>query len=573
VKENAAQNAVAAKENAIKHSTLSTPAAEVKTAGADNTQNEPPAVAKNDAGVTKEVAANNGGKKSADHARTASVKKAGTGSADKQDVAKVDKTTGADKAIGAKDVKGANAEQPVASIDGNDKTTGKISDKKAVAKNGTHRNKAGKQATQLSKNNMVVSSGAPVVKTDIPTGNEAGDHMPATTGNTKTSVAKHGKTAAKSPGVNGTRPTAANTKVAGKVPGAAKATSTSGHPVSATSGNGGGAGKVAVVTPPVQRGKHTIQRLIVNQRLIPCGVHQSIMHLDTVSMESVTEEYDLASAKTDANNDTRGMAKGDEVDDTSPIITTNDRFGSDAKDNNYVSKGKMALEGLGAAFNEIKFKAGHAVFSAGITGGINGTFFGPNNFKGFQFGVTGKLAFGDQLALMGELKYFNRINNNYSLNDDYYQYTPVAGGFSRELVKNPYSISNLQSIEMPISLQFSKSNFNFMIGPNISYAFGINAGEYPTVITGNTPTIVGTPGNDNTPKIKANDFNSRFGIGYLVGVSYQLSPKVYLDLRDVQTFWDNSKTGGSKYISSQLYRSPSFQLSIGYRFGGNKHKD
>ncbi len=330
-----------------------------------------------------------------------------------------------------------------------------------------------------------------------------------------------------------------------------------------------------------KKGKKVIERMVVNLHTIRNSAPgERLQWRDTVSLETLTEEFDMVtpanivSRKNAMKTGNEVASSGDPDADSSPFKPSSS-FSTDSKENNFEKNttGKKAIESLNAAFNDIKYKAGHAQFQTGITAGINGTFFGPNGFKGFQFGITGKLVFSDALSLMSELKYFNRINNNYSLHDDYYSYTPVAGGYSRELVSNPYSISTLHSFEMPISLRYSQGNFNFFFGPNAVYTFAINTGDYPIVVPSTTPNIVSAPGNDNTPKVKSDDFNSRFGVGYLFGVSLQVSPKMVIDLRDVQTVWDNARTPGAKYISSQLYRSPSFQLSIGYRLGGNKERN
>ncbi len=331
-----------------------------------------------------------------------------------------------------------------------------------------------------------------------------------------------------------------------------------------------------------RKGKRVIEKMVVYQRSIKTSINETSNWLDTVSIENVTEEYDIADPVKLAQKN-NGIVTGNEVAssidpnaDSSPFRPgSSEKTSSDMKENNFEkkTKGAKALEGLNAAFNDVKYKVGHAQFQTGIVAGVNGTFFGPNSFKGFQFGLSGKFVFSEALSLMSELKYFNRINSNYSLHDDYYNYTPVSGGYSKEKVLNPYSISTLHSIEMPISLRYSQGNFNFFFGPNLVYTFAVNTGDYPLVDPTSTPVIVSTPGNDNMPKLKAGDFDSRFGVGYLFGVSYQVSPKVMIDFRDVQTFWTTANTAGSKYISTQLYKSPSFQLSIGYRLGGNKERN
>jgi len=344
-----------------------------------------------------------------------------------------------------------------------------------------------------------------------------------------------------------------------------------------TAAKTGGAPEEAVVSR--QKGTRNIQKLVVNQKQMKTRNGTIVFHMDTVSIENITEEFDLANnvaPKTNTNSvDNTANNTVAAIDprstDSSPILPASSFNESTGKaDANKKSKGAMAMEGLNAAFNDIKHKAGNAQFHAGISGGINSTFFGPNSFKGFQFGATGKFVFSDALALMGELKYFHRINSGYSLNDDYYSYAPVSGGYSKQLERTSYNISTLHSLEMPVTAHYSIGNFSVFAGGNLLYMFSINTGEYPATMTPVTPVVVSAPGNDNAPKIKSNDFNSRIGLGYIFGMSFQVSPKVNIDLRDVQTFWDNANTPGGKYISSQLFRSPSFQLSIGYRFGGKK---
>jgi opacity protein-like surface antigen len=227
-------------------------------------------------------------------------------------------------------------------------------------------------------------------------------------------------------------------------------------------------------------------------------------------------------------------------------------------------------EKLSATFNDIKFHVASAQFAPGLTAGINGTFFGPSSFKGFQFGVTGNFIFGDNFSILTELEYFRRMNNNYSITDNYYTYTQAGGGlYTKTTQPVTYSFSTLQSIEMPISIRYCKSHFNFYVGGNIVYTFAINTGESSSTATS---TTVSTAGSNSEGQIKVSDFDSRFGLGYLFGVSYQVTPNMMLDFRNVQTVWDNASTPGAKTISNQLYKSPSLQISIGYRLGGNKDR-
>ena len=341
----------------------------------------------------------------------------------------------------------------------------------------------------------------------------------------------------------------------------------------------------------VKMGKKVIDRLVMTEHYVKTSPTEGYFKLDTISIESVSEELGLnndpnqnpannaarktASSNTEENNDAATASTN------SPILpsaatSVAGKSGMGLKENQAakIGNGTSTVEKLSATFNDIKFHIAGAQFAPGLTAGINGTFFGPNSFKGFQFGVTGNFIFSDNLSLLAEVKYFHRINNNYSLNDNYYTYTPVGGGqYSKELQPVSYSFSTLHSIEMPISIRYCLSHFNFFVGGNLVYAFAINTGASTQVTTTNTPVLVSAPGNDNTPKIKANDFNSQFGLGYLLGISYQLSPNVMLDFRNVQTVWNNSSSQGAKIISNQLYKSPSLQVSIGYRLGGKKNKN
>jgi len=235
------------------------------------------------------------------------------------------------------------------------------------------------------------------------------------------------------------------------------------------------------------------------------------------------------------------------------------------------SKGAEELAKLLSTFNDIKYKVGAVQFAPGLIAGINGTFFGPNSFKGFQFGLSGTFVFSDAISILTELKYFQRINNDYELNDNYYNYIG-NGPYLKELVQNSYSFSTLHSFEMPLIIKYSKGNFSFFGGANLVYSFSINVGA-DSMSVPNSQTTVAAKGNDNAPKLAVADFGARFGIGYLFGVSYRVSPNFTLDLRDVQTAWDNANTSGAKDVSTQLYKSPSFQFSVGYRLGGNKHKE
>lgn len=233
--------------------------------------------------------------------------------------------------------------------------------------------------------------------------------------------------------------------------------------------------------------------------------------------------------------------------------------------------GASLMNRMSAMFNDVKNQARGARPVAGITAGVNSNFFGPSKMMGFQFGMTGSMEFSEQWSLMAELKYFHRVNNN-TINDDYYTYTQMGGQYQKQLVQTSYDFAAVHNIEMPMTIRYAKGNFNFFTGPNLLYSFSINTAR-ATLPDMNAPTMVNAMGTDNAPKYNDADFGSRFGLGYIFGFSYQVAPNTSLDLRNVQTVWDNASTAGAKSVSSMLYRTPSVQLSIMYRLGGKKNEE
>jgi hypothetical protein len=233
-------------------------------------------------------------------------------------------------------------------------------------------------------------------------------------------------------------------------------------------------------------------------------------------------------------------------------------------------------EMLSDKFNEIKFKLGNTQFAPGLTAGINGTFFGPNSFRGFQFGFTGAFEVDEHWTFMTELKYFHRVNNNYSMNDYYNKYSAVAGGFEKDSVVQTYSFATLHSFELPLTMRYNAGKCSFFAGGNFVYTLAVNTDQGmaqsvdPNIIT---KPVVATNTIAATPNIHDADFRARFGIGYIFGLSYRVAPNVTFDLRNVQTFWDNAKDGGSKAVSNQLFKSPSLQFSIQYRLGRGNNEE
>jgi hypothetical protein len=231
---------------------------------------------------------------------------------------------------------------------------------------------------------------------------------------------------------------------------------------------------------------------------------------------------------------------------------------------NHTSKRSNTLSNFAEMILDFRTNLGNAKFAPGITGGINATFFAPNNMSGFQLGITGNFLFNQNWSFMAELKYFNRFPGNSVINDNYVTYSTLpSGGFSKDSAQHFFKYNNLQSIELPFALQYSIGKLGIYGGGNIAYNFSIN-NDFSTNYLGEV--FVNSLGKSITPKYTEDDFSSRFAIGYIAGANYFITPQLKGDVRLVQTVWDNSSTIGSQQLSSDLYKHPSLQLSIGYIF-------
>ncbi|RYE21637.1 MAG: hypothetical protein EOP51_15130, partial [Sphingobacteriales bacterium] len=140
-----------------------------------------------------------------------------------------------------------------------------------------------------------------------------------------------------------------------------------------------------------------------------------------------------------------------------------------------------------------------------------------------------------------------------------------------------FNYTTVSSIELPIAIKYSLKRLNLFGGGNLVYNFGVsNVTEYSYKYTGQeAPAAFGTVTytmENGAPKITINDFKSRFSVGYLIGAGYQLSPAMQLDIRLTQNVWDNAKTTGAKLISKDIYKVPSIQINMSYRFSSNKNR-
>lgn len=230
----------------------------------------------------------------------------------------------------------------------------------------------------------------------------------------------------------------------------------------------------------------------------------------------------------------------------------------------------------------------NAKFYAGFSGGFNYSISKTNNFQGVQFGPTGELVFNKNWSLFGAIRYFNRSGGKKTINDSYskevsngiidstkganYFFTVLTDSSSRH-----FNFSTVHSFELPLTVRYTINKFYLMTGINLAYSLPVNVElvhkDYKNlnahaISTNTTKPIL----KETAPVLSTSDFGSRFGLGYVFGAGYQISPSWQTDLRVVNTFWDNAKGSGANKLSKDFYKIPSVQISVGYQFNRSRVK-
>ena len=219
----------------------------------------------------------------------------------------------------------------------------------------------------------------------------------------------------------------------------------------------------------------------------------------------------------------------------------------------------------------------------GVFAGINGSFFNTeHDFGGFQTGTNLMIQIGKNLSLIPHLGFYYRNNGGYGIKDYQTTITNQNVKISTDGLSNIYSyqldstrvnynFKHIYSFEAPILLQYNRRDFGFYGGVNLSYGLKMNTVNNSKSFTEQKEIILplgaayAYPGSQST-YYKSTDFQSRFGIGYVVGGSYDFHPNLYVDFRITQNLWDNSGTQSAIEMSKKMFRVPSLQLGIGYRF-------
>ena len=271
-----------------------------------------------------------------------------------------------------------------------------------------------------------------------------------------------------------------------------------------------------------------------------------------------------------------------------PSLATN----SKTKDNNVTTatetkKKKSSLNflqkmNLPEAIADAKRDLGNAQFYFGFNAGLNYTFNNNSKFQGVQFGPTGELVFNKRWSLFGAINYFNRSGGKKTVNDNYanevYSGTQdsIRGAnyyftIRTDSTNRYFNFSTLHSFEMPISLKYTVNKFCVLAGINLAYYLKVNVEEVDKKYGGVNPHVLVTNVSkpillSSSPQLESSDFGPRFGMGYVLGLGYKITPAWQADIRMVNSFWDNASGNGAQRLSKDFYKLPSIQITIGYQF-------
>jgi hypothetical protein len=237
---------------------------------------------------------------------------------------------------------------------------------------------------------------------------------------------------------------------------------------------------------------------------------------------------------------------------------------------------------LPAAIANAKSDMRNAQFYWGFNGGLNYTYSNSINFKGIQFGPTGELVFNKHWSLFGAINYFNRSGSKKTVNDNFYSQKTTLDAdstkganyyftVSSDSTNRYFNFSTVHSFELPLAVRYAFKKLYLMGGINLAYYLRVNVEKVekqynnvnPHVVVVNTTRPIL---NATFPMLNSADFGSRFGVGYIFGLGYQISPSWQADLRMSTLFWDNAKGTGAQTLSDAFYRLPSVQISLGYQF-------
>lgn len=240
--------------------------------------------------------------------------------------------------------------------------------------------------------------------------------------------------------------------------------------------------------------------------------------------------------------------------------------------------------GGGIALAAQKIASKRPIIYPALTAGVNMAT-SKQNYGGFQVGISNATKLNDYLSLLVDLKLLYRLNSGYSVKDYQTSFKSISSIDAATLAQSnqtiytyqmdstvrKYNFKSMWAVEVPVSIQYHLRKLSFYTGINLAFNPALNT---TTVISNNVSehkdivsnTVNFVPSANSNYQYAQEDFKARWGMGYMLGASYSFNPRLYVDMRFTQTIWDNAKTNASRSISTEVYKVPYLQLSLGYRF-------
>lgn len=230
------------------------------------------------------------------------------------------------------------------------------------------------------------------------------------------------------------------------------------------------------------------------------------------------------------------------------------------------------------------------------TNGLTGFFDGSKNFYvglilggnvalgstgafGMQAGLAGIYSLSERITLAAELKFANRYFSNYTIEDQSVSYEDVTyqalpGSqwlFSgTEMTQtSKYRLKGYRSFEIPLIVSYNFGRVSLLGGPQLSIGMPMQWSK-ETSYDIKTVELPGKGSNSpfiNTPMAlqENKDFGARTGIGYVMGINYDISRQLSFDARLTQILTDNAQ--GNLSPIKDLFRMPTLQFSVNYYLG------
>lgn len=156
--------------------------------------------------------------------------------------------------------------------------------------------------------------------------------------------------------------------------------------------------------------------------------------------------------------------------------------------------------------------------------------------------------------------------------------TPVSNGvrydYREESTSKTYAINTLNTFNLPVLLSYDNGKFGVFGGPSLFWSSKIRYVLHSNYEASDKSIVLPESESFNMQnsslKATSQDFEGRFGYGFMVGARYALTDRLGLTFRYSQVLSDNAKGEVGQIISKETFHLPSFRLGLTYRLNKDK---